>query len=352
MNYVFIGGIVQFLTVINLAYAASLGYKESITNGHGIKKTSNGVLMMFFLVCATGGQLLYKTMRAISGSSKAKKDKDKIFVGVLSAILTYGLALFTSRIYNAICVPAPDGCSIVTKLLLMATSTLQSVVYYGFIFGLFGGENCRLVDTPISKLMSIISEKVAGLNTATFVESKDDVKELVVTEAEAQSSGKSGVKINPISYILSVLSKSISTVCESIGGITTILVDVSNFTGAVTMALFIFGMRAIVWFSNGMVSGDADVPAIVENPVDVLTESVLSMVVSIVVICLVKLIVRLIMMVLPKGVSDTWYKLNDSLYTKALNKLNDMSKENLKYDKYAMESSIRRMMEKASGDKH
>lgn len=347
-NYVVIGGIVQFLTVVNVAYAASLSYKESLTNGSGIKKTSNGILLAIFFLCAKIGQGMYRIIRFMSGSKKAVERKDKIFAGVISALLTYGLALFLYLLYSALCVSVPEGESISTYITMTAKSTFQTVLYYGFIFGLFGGDNCRLVTTFIGKAAGAITNKFNQIDDVRYVENAKDAIEIAKEEIADRKAGGTGIKINPAKYIISCITKTLTTVLENVRGLTSVLVDVANIEGFITLALAVFGFRFIYWFaSKGEVSSELRLDF--DHPMSVLVGNITSMITTIVIICLIKLIIMLIMSVMPESISNVWYAFNGKLYNGSMDSLNQMAERNLEQDTYARECSMRDAVKGTSG---
>lgn len=352
MNYVFIGGIIQFLLLTNIAYAASLSYKESITNSSGIKKTSNGIFMAYFSGCATIGNLGYQAIRVFS--SGGRKKQDKIWVGSLSAAMTVLMSLIAGTMQNGFIRSMPEDHSFLNTFGTTVRLTWISLTYFGYVFGLFGGLNVRLIDTPVSNMFISIKDKLDKYCEVQIIEGVKDAVEVAKSELIAAEHGESGTSVNIVKYLVAVVCKVVTSLCEELHGLSVVLVDVANFVGAATLALYLFVFRALWYFVNGMGSSevaDESVEQIISNPVNMLFDNLLNMFISIVIICIIKGIIKLVLMVLPAPVSEYWYELNNNLYVWSSNRLEAMTKKNYERDTYAQQCKLRQMMHRAEGNK-
>ncbi len=341
--------IISVLLATNFAYASALSYKESVTNGK-YERTSNGIFSVVFLPFMYVGKALYGIIKLFTGIFFNKKKSaavDKIFAGLVSGLLTIIFASVLRFGFGAASFMGGEDISIFARIAIFFKNTILQVIYYGIIFGLFGGDNCRLQNTPIGDLMDAIDDKLDAIGDADFITGVNDAVDFAKEEYAKDKKAGKVTKTKILPYVKAIATKSLSTVTETVRGLTSLLVDVKNIVAFSITVIFMLLYSAFKALAG--VSADADVSEIISSPVDILKEQVLNFIITMVIIAVIKLIIKLIMLAVPKKVSDGYYSMNASLNKSVMSKLNGYSKHSYDTDDYAKAYSFRARMAKAEG---
>ena len=328
MNWI-IETVLQILVATNMAFAAALSYKESITNNKN-KKTVNGFLWIPFKFMVDLGSLFYGMSIALVRDKKDKEDgKPDSFSMVMGVLAMIGFSVLANIIFATISSSIEDA-GVFIKLLNTVKITLLQTLYYGFVYGLFGGENGRLRNSALTKLTNSIISKADKWDVADF---KDDLKSAVKTadtELHAAMEHKKGESFNVVNYLKSSVAKVITTFAKHIKGLSSVPVDITSFASYLIVFTMCFIYKAIstfVWsHSGGSDIGSVDTAEALLNPVSVVTDQIKSFLITMVVMVVIKILVKIILLILPDTISDAVYSASNKLHDKLKSKVDATDK--------------------------
>lgn len=364
-----LNSLIMIVVLFNLVFSASCSYKESVTDNDG-QKTINGYLLALFGVFAGLGSMVYKIIAAISASAiktkKPKKSKqagvlsgkagsneknDTILIAIIDFWIMFGLSWLCYTIFNVIgASDVIEDMSTFEKIINVGkyiANTFVMVMYYGFIYGLFGGENCRIQETFISSAFNAIKDfgdslEVADTDTDISLKA---IKQDIENELEAVKTTGKGLKIDVVGYIKSSIGRAISTVAEFFATITCVYVSFRNIAVVVFNVIFDVMYFSLIWFAS-----DKTEEVEMAYDLEVIGDVVgifKSMFWTLVILIIIKILVKVILLFLPESISDKIYGGSAKLNSFYRNKLKEMSTTNLTSDTFAMTNTPDRLIRAA-----
>lgn len=285
MGYAIISAICNLFILTNLTYAAAATYKKTLASKSAVPGVNLLFLTLFSgFVCL--GRAVYCLIRLFARISAGDKDNNKS--QVLVGIVDFFAVLFTSLIaylfYDAlISVYLVESFSLsdgLSQLWDYCMNAIISISYYGFVFGLFGGNNCRIEETLISKFFIELGEK--GSKLADIEENK-------------------GIQ----DYLKIFLGKVLEIIGECFGRITSIYVGVKNVSACIMFLFLYFAFCSLFWFAGGKIQLTADqteislVMYVIGNPIEQLMTVATTMGITFVITAFVKLLFILINLLIP-----------------------------------------------------
>lgn len=343
---------ISFIVLFNLTYSASSAYKESVTDEDN-QKTINGYLLALFGVFAGFGNVVYKVIRKCNVSTARDRKTKKVdftFADVLDFFVLYGVSYIVYLIFNVIGgVSSIEDMNTIEKILNVSRyigNTFIMIMYYGFVFGLFGGDNCRIQETFISCIFDKFKQFGDSLERlgSTDITLKN-ISNTVYTELDTIKTTGKGTKLNILDYFKTASGRTISTVFEFLSSITSVYVSLRNVITCINIVLFSTVFSAFYWvFTRNMDNQEFTYDLkVLDNVVDTLS----NLFWSLIILLIVKVIVKLILHLLPDAVSNNIYKASSSLNKHYRDKLANMSRDNLSKDKFAMKNTPERLLRAA-----
>lgn len=211
------------------------------------------------------------------------------------------------------------------------------VLYYGFIYGLFGCDNCRIQDSILSKPFNVLQDFGHSITVKETGLSKESIKEAINDEKDVTVNNT--VIMSLINYGKSTIGRIVSTVAENIASLVSVYVGIKNIGSFVLFVLFGFWFTFCFNFlSNTNVDPDEAKEVVADaigNPISIITDNVKNFLVIMLVVCIIKIASKLVITVLPKSVQNVIYEGSYKLNVKSQNTLNKMSDDNFNSDAYA-----------------
>ena len=342
----------------NIVYSQAASYKESITD-YTKSKTINGYLLAVFTAFASIGVFVYRILRRISVfSMKSKDGKDSSdFIKVVDTILVFGISISMYKLFGVYNNTANvEEFTFIEKVLhcgIYFTHFILTLAYYGFVYGLFGCDNCRIQDSILSKPFNVLQDfghsitvKETGLSKESIKEAIDDEKDVTINN---------GIVMSLINYGKSTVGRIISTIAENIASLVSVYVGIKNIWGFIAFSIFGIGYSLIFNFfmKGGIKPSDAEevVTDAVGNPISIVTDNIKNFLVIMLVVCIIKIVSKLVITVLPKSVQNVIYEGSYKLNVKSQETLKKMSDDNFNSDAYAQKysSELIRAAHKGSG---
>lgn len=342
----------------NIVYSQAASYKESITD-YTKSKTINGFLLVAFTAFAKVGNLVYRILRRISiFSLKDKNGKDgSDFVKVLDTILVFGISLSMYRLFGVYNNTANvEEFTFIEKVLhcgIYFTHFILTLVYYGFVYGLFGCDNCRIQDSILSRPFNVLQDFGHSITVKETGLSKESVKEALNDEKD--STVNNSIIMSLINYGKSTIGRIISTIAENIASLVSVYVGIKNIWAFLSFAIFGIGYSLIFNFfmKGGIKPSDAEevVSDAIGNPISIIIDNIKNFLIIMLVVCIIKIISKLVIIVLPKSVQNVIYESSYKLNVKSQESLKKMSDDNFNSDTYAQKysSELIRAAHKGSG---
>lgn len=343
----------------NIVYSQAASYKESITD-YTKSKTINGYLLCIFTAFAQVGNFVYHIIRRIAiagGKSKNGKKDTYLITGAIDALIVFGISIFMYKLFgiynNTVDV---EEFTFIEKVLhygVYFTHFLLTLAYYGFIYGMFGGDNCRIQDSILSRPFNALQDFGHSITVKETGLSKESIKEAVSDEKDVTVNNS--IIMSLINYGKSTVGRIISTVAENIASLVSMYVGIKNATSF--GLFFMFGaIYSFIWSflskSNVDPSEAEEVVAdAVGNPISVVIDNVKNFLIIMIVVCIIKIIAKLVIAILPKSVQNTIYEGSYKLNVKSQESLKKMSDDNFNSDSYAQRYSneLIRAAHKGSG---
>lgn len=343
----------------NIVYSQAASYKESITD-YTKSKTINGYLLGIFTIFAQAGNFVYHIIRRIAvagGKSKNGKKDTYLITGAIDALIIFGISIFMYKlfgVYNS--TVDVEEFTFIEKVLhygVYFTHFLLTLAYYGFIYGMFGGDNCRIQDSILSRPFNLLQDFGHSITVKETGLSKESIKEAVNDEKDITVNNS--IIMSLINYGKSTVGRIISTVAENIASLVSMYVGIKNATSF--GLFFMFGVvYSFLWSFISKSSVDPSeaeevVADAVGNPISVITDNVKNFLIIMLVVCTIKIIARLVIAILPKSLQNTIYDGSYKLNVKSQHSLKKMSDDNFNSDAYAQKysSELIRAAHKGSG---
>ena len=333
----------------NIVYSQATSYKESITD-YTKSKTVNGYLLALFVAFAKVGNLVYHILRRISIFSL--KDKK-----VLDTILVFGISLSMYRLFGVYNNTANvEEFTFIEKVLhcgIYFTHFILTLAYYGFVYGLFGCDNCRIQDSILSRPFNVLQDFGHSITVKETGLSKESVKEALNDEKD--STVNNSIIMSLINYGKSTIGRIISTIAENIASLVSVYVGIKNIWAFLSFAIFGIGYSLIFNFfmKGGIKPSDAEevVSDAIGNPISIIIDNIKNFLIIMLVVCIIKIISKLVIIVLPKYVQNVIYESSYKLNVKSQESLKKMSDDNFNSDTYAQKysSELIRAAHKGSG---
>lgn len=343
----------------NIVYSQAASYKESITD-YTKSKTINGYLLGIFTIFAQAGNFVYHIIRRIAvagGKSKNGKKDTYLITGAIDALIVFGISISIYKLFgiynNAVEV---EEFTFIEKVLhygVYFTHFLLTLAYYGFIYGMFGGDNCRIQDSILSRPFNLLQDFGHSITVKETGLSKESIKEAVSDEKDVTVNNS--IIMSLINYGKSTVGRIVSTVAENIASLVSMYVGIKNATSF--GLFFMFGiiysfLLSFLTKSNVDPSEAEEVVAdAVGNPISVVIDNVKNFLIIMLVVCIIKIIAKLVIAVLPKSLQNTIYEGSYKLNVKSQESLRKMSDDNFNSDAYAQRYSneLIRAAHKGSG---
>ena len=334
--------ICNVLIAFNIVYSQASSYKESITD-YTKSKTINGYLLAVFTAFAQVGNFVYHIIRRISiAGGKDKKGKKYVdLTGAIDTLLMLGISILMYKLFgiynNTVDV---EEFTFIEKVLhcgIYFTHFILTLAYYGFIYGLFGCDNCRIQDSILSKPFNVLQDFGHSITVKETGLSKESIKEAINDEKDVTVNNT--VIMSLINYGKSTIGRIVSTVAENIASLVSVYVGIKNIGSFVLFVLFGFWFTfGFNFLSNTNVDPDEAKEVVADaigNPISIITDNVKNFLVIMLVVCIIKIASKLVITVLPKSVQNVIYEGSYKLNVKSQNTLNKMSDDNFNSDAYA-----------------
>lgn len=352
-----LNSIITIVVLFNLVYSASSSYKESVTDEDN-QKTINGYLLALFGIFAGFGNAVYRVIRKVSQAvSKDKKSKevDLAFAGIIDFWIVFGLSYILYIVFNLLgASDAIEDMSVIEKVLNVGkyvVNTFVMIMYYGFVFGLFGGDNCRIQETFLSGIFNKIKSLGDSLETVDTEISIKTVKEDINKEIESVKTTGKGTKIDVLQYLKSSVGRFISTLAEFCSSVTSVYVSFRNIITLLQIVITNAIFSLVMWFAN---RGEESELAYGLEVLEDISEIFTNLFWSLVILLIIKILVKIVLNFLPESISESIYAGSSSLTKKYKDKLSKMSADNLTSDSFAMKNTpdkLLRAARMASGNK-
>lgn len=332
------------LIAFNIVYSQAASYKESITD-YTKSKTINGYLLCIFTAFAKLGNFVYRIIcrMAAVGEKGAKKDTHLATLAV-DTLIVFGISIFMYKVFgiynNAVNV---EEFTFIEKILHCAvyfSHFLITLAYYGFVYGLFGGDNCRIQDSIFSKPFNALQDFGHSITVKETGLSKESVKEAISDEKDVTVNNS--IVASLINYGKSTIGRIISTIAENIASLVSVYVGIKNISSFV---LFLFFGLFFTFFLNiGNLNPDVEgaekvVTDALGNPISIITDNVKNFLIIMLIVCIIKIAARLVIAILPKSLQNTIYEGSYKLNVKSQQSLKKMSDDNFNSDPYAQKYS-------------
>ncbi len=328
-----------YLASVNLTYAACLSYKESITNNKN-KKTINGFLLLPFTVMVRVGGFIYSALCKICRIGN-KKEEDNFMSNCLSTFLMVMCAVGFYHVF-ILASNIPDDAGLFVKILSMVKDTIVNTLYYGLVYGLFGGECGRLRNTIVSKITDSVSNIAERFDKAILIEDFDSAKEVLLNEKNSIATTGKSSKVNVLDYVQSVFAKLITSIAEHIKGLFSLL---STGTGIMPYIMYVVIMFLIELLGNPF--GETDMEEVSETVTgygNIISDQIKVVAITFVFMILIRVLLKLILIVLPNNVSNAVYGVSNTMHDKEVSWITE-------FDKSQQQSggSINDMFKRAEG---
>jgi hypothetical protein len=294
---------------------------------------------------------VYKLLRGAADimGGRAKENNNQNSVGYILANAFNALFMFVLSIvmwkamgeYNSTF--NPDDASTIEKILHIGsyiTHFLVALMYYGFAYGLFGGDNCRMQDTPLSKIFDKIKEFGKGIAVRSVSTNIKNVKKVV----EDEVSSEKNIFQLIASYFVSSVGKAISSIAEDLSSLTTIYASIKNIHSLFFTAIGMFVIYAIRSFQIERLddtSLEEMANTISIDPIETITSSFKNFIIIMLILVVVKLVIRLLLQLTPKTFRNKVFDKSYALNQDCQKKLAEMSKSNFETDTCAKTYSNR-----------
>ena len=343
----------------NIVYSQAASYKESITD-YTKSKTVNGYLLGIFTAFAQIGNFVYHIIRRIAiagGKSKDGKKNTYPITGAIDALVVFGISIFMYKLFGVYNSNVDvEEFTFIEKVLhygVYFTHFLLTLAYYGFIYGMFGGDNCRIQDSILSRPFNLLQDFGHSITVKETGLSKESIKEAVKDEEDITVNNS--IIMSLINYGKSTVGRIISTVAENIASLVSMYVGIKNATsfGLFFMFGIIYSLLMSFLTKSSVDPSEAEevVADAIGNPISVITDNVKDFLIIMLVVCIIKIIARLVIAVLPKSIQNTIYDGSYKLNVKSQESLKKMSDDNFNSDVYAQRYSneLIRAAHKGSG---
>ena len=307
------------------------------------QKTINGYLLAVFTAFAQVGNFVYHIIRRISiAGGKDKKGKKYVdLTGAIDTLLMLGISILMYKLFgiynNTVDV---EEFTFIEKVLhcgIYFTHFILTLAYYGFIYGLFGCDNCRIQDSILSKPFNVLQDFGHSITVKETGLSKESIKEAINDEKDVTVNNT--VIMSLINYGKSTIGRIVSTVAENIASLVSVYVGIKNIGSFVLFVLFGFWFTFCFNFlSNTNVDQDEAKEVVADaigNPISIITDNVKNFLVIMLVVCIIKIASKLVITVLPKSAQNIIYEGSYKLNVKSQESLKKMSDDNFNSDAYA-----------------
>lgn len=334
--------ICNVLIAFNIVYSQAASYKESITD-YTKSKTINGYLLAVFTAFAQVGNFVYHIIRRISiAGGKDKKGKKGVdLTGAIDALLMLGISILMYKLFgiynNTVDV---EEFTFIEKVLhcgIYFTHFILTLAYYGFIYGLFGCDNCRIQDSILSKPFNVLQDFGHSITVKETGLSKESIKEAISDEKDVTVNNT--IIMSLINYGKSTVGRIISTIAENIASLVSVYIGIKNIWAFLLFA--IFGILYTALF-NFIAKGGVDpskaeevVADAIGNPISIITDNIKNFLIIMLVVCIIKIVSKLVITVMPKSVQNVIYEGSYKLNVKSQESLKKMSDDNFNSDAYA-----------------
>lgn len=334
--------ICNVLIAFNIVYSQASSYKESITD-YTKSKTINGYLLAIFTAFAKVGNFVYRIIRRISIVSTKSKDGKECpdFIRVADTILVFGISIVMYKlfgIYNN--TAGVEEFTFIEKVLhcgIYFTHFVLTLAYYGFIYGLFGCDNCRIQDSILSRPFNMLQDFGHSITVKETGLSKESIKEAISDEKDVTVNNT--IIMSLINYGKSTVGRIISTIAENIASLVSVYIGIKNIWAFLSFAIFGILYTAIFnFFAKGGVDpskAEEVVADAIGNPISIITDNVKNFLVIMLVVCIIKIASKLVITVLPKSAQNIIYEGSYKLNVKSQESLKKMSDDNFNSDAYA-----------------
>lgn len=334
--------ICNVLIAFNIVYSQAASYKESITD-YTKSKTINGYLLAIFTAFAKVGNFVYRIIRRISIVSTKSKDGKECpdFIRVADTILVFGISIVMYKlfgIYNN--TAGVEEFTFIEKVLhcgIYFTHFVLTLAYYGFIYGLFGCDNCRIQDSILSRPFNMLQDFGHSITVKETGLSKESIKEAISDEKDVTVNNT--IIMSLINYGKSTVGRIISTIAENIASLVSVYIGIKNIWAFLSFAIFGILYTAIFnFFAKGGVDpskAEEVVADAIGNPISIITDNVKNFLVIMLVVCIIKIASKLVITVLPKSAQNIIYEGSYKLNVKSQESLKKMSDDNFNSDAYA-----------------
>ena len=233
--------ICNVLIAFNIVYSQASSYKESITD-YTKSKTINGYLLAIFTAFAKVGNFVYRIIRRISIVSTKSKDGKECpdFIRVADTILVFGISIVMYKlfgIYNN--TAGVEEFTFIEKVLhcgIYFTHFVLTLAYYGFIYGLFGCDNCRIQDSILSRPFNMLQDFGHSITVKETGLSKESIKEAISDEKDVTVNNT--IIMSLINYGKSTVGRIISTIAENIASLVSVYIGIKNIWAFLSFAIF------------------------------------------------------------------------------------------------------------------
>lgn len=343
----------------NIVYSQAASYKESITD-YTKSKTINGYLLGIFTMFAQVGNFVYHIVRRIAiVSNKSKDGKKNTFpvIGAMDTLIVFSISILLYKLFGVYNSNVNvEEFTFIEKVLnygVYFTHFLLTLAYYGFIYGMFGGDNCRIQDSILSRPFNLLLDFGHSITVKETGLSKESIKEAVKDEEDITVNNS--IIMSIINYGKSTIGRIISTVAENIASLVSMYVGIKNATSFGLFFMFgtVFSLL-ISFFTKASVDPSEAEEVVVDavgNPISVVTDNVKDFLIIMLVVCIIKIAAKLVIAVLPKSIQNAIYEGSYKLNIKSQESLKKMSDDNFNSDAYAQRYSneLIRAAHKGSG---
>lgn len=343
MDHMLIMFICNILIVFNIVYSQAAAYKESISD-YTKSKTINGYLLAVFTVFAKVGNFVYRLTRRftnLNGDSKSKTTINYFVTGTMDTLTVFIISLFMYKTFGAYNSSVNvEDFTFMEKILhfrIYFVHFLVTLAYYGFVYGLFGGDNCRIQESVLSKPFNALQKVGQAMTTKETGLSMDSIKEAVNDERDATVNNSIAASI--INYGKSSIGRILSTIGENVSSLVSAYVGAKNILSFIMFLVVGYAGSFLLRFNTGRqiaVEGAEDIVAdAMGNPVEIITDNIKDFLIIMLIVCIVKVVARLVISILPRTLQTKIYDGSYQLNVKSQQSLKKMSDDNFNSDAYA-----------------
>ena len=351
MDNTLITFICNILIAFNIVYSQAAAYKESISD-YTKSKTINGYLLAVFTVFAKVGNFVYRLTRRVTnlnGDSKSKTTINYFVTGTMDTLMVFIISLFMYKMFGTYNSSVNvEDFTFMEKILhfrIYFVHFLVTLAYYGFLYGLFGGDNCRIQESILSKPFNALQKVGQAMTTKETGLSVDSIKEAISDERDATVNNSIAASI--INYGKSSIGRILSTIGENVSSLVSVYVGAKNILSFIMFLVVGYAVgyagNFLLWFNTGRqiaVEGAEDIVAdALGNPVEIITDNIKDFLIIMLIVCIVKIVARLVISILPRPLQTKIYDGSYKLNVKSQQSLKKMSDDNFNSDSYAQKYS-------------